>query len=80
MYYFYLFYLLENPKLNYIGEKLREHINGSALSDILLQLKNSPAGLDSVLKLTVPFGVAFHHAGIITYFKFIVCCFFSFNW
>lgn len=28
------------------------------------QLKRCPAGLDAVLSLTVPFGVAFHHAGL----------------
>ncbi|CAL1266804.1 unnamed protein product [Larinioides sclopetarius] len=53
-----------NPAYKIIGEKLREHLNGSQLNDIILQLKSSPAGLDSVLGLTVPFGVAFHHAGL----------------
>ncbi|GIY31215.1 hypothetical protein CDAR_80911 [Caerostris darwini] len=56
--------LNNNPEYKIIGEKLREHLNGSQLNDIILQLKGSPAGLDSVLGLTVPFGVAFHHAGL----------------
>ncbi|GFR12403.1 DNA polymerase theta [Trichonephila clavata] len=53
-----------NTDYKIIGEKLREHLNGFVLNDIILQLQNSPAGLDSVLALTVPFGVAFHHAGL----------------
>ncbi|KAF8772980.1 DNA polymerase theta like protein [Argiope bruennichi] len=53
-----------NVEYKIIGEKLREHLNGSQLNDVILQLKNSPSGLDSVLGLTVPFGVAFHHAGL----------------
>ncbi|GFY64631.1 DNA polymerase theta [Trichonephila inaurata madagascariensis] len=53
-----------NADFKIIGEKLRENLNGSLLNDIILQLQNSPAGLDSVLALTVPFGVAFHHAGL----------------
>lgn len=28
------------------------------------QLKRSPTGLDNVLKNTVSFGIAFHHAGL----------------
>lgn len=33
------------------------------LQDVLAQLKRSPAGLDQVLQRTVPWRVAFHHAG-----------------
>ncbi|KAG8177561.1 hypothetical protein JTE90_026190 [Oedothorax gibbosus] len=53
-----------NVAYNAIGEKLRAHLNGNQLNDIIQQLKSSPAGLDSVLGLTVPFGVAYHHAGL----------------
>ncbi|XP_051005844.1 DNA polymerase theta [Acomys russatus] len=35
-----------------------------SLLDVMDQLKRSPSGLDSVLKNTVPWGVAFHHAGL----------------
>ncbi|KAL6029950.1 hypothetical protein STEG23_028878, partial [Scotinomys teguina] len=35
-----------------------------SLLEVLDQLKRSPSGLDSVLKNTVPWGVAFHHAGL----------------
>ncbi|XP_036907433.1 DNA polymerase theta isoform X2 [Sturnira hondurensis] len=34
------------------------------LLDVIDQLKHSPSGLDSVLKKTVRWGVAFHHAGL----------------
>ncbi|XP_076358965.1 DNA polymerase theta-like [Tachypleus tridentatus] len=47
-----------------IGSKLREVLNGNVLSDILEQLKRSPSGLDNVLGKTIPFGVAYHHAGL----------------
>lgn len=35
-----------------------------SLLEVVDHLKRSPSGLDSVLKNTVPWGVAFHHAGI----------------
>lgn len=31
---------------------------------MVAQLRKSPAGLDNVLKKTVPMGVSFHHAGL----------------
>ncbi|XP_029424085.1 DNA polymerase theta isoform X2 [Nannospalax galili] len=34
------------------------------LLEVMDQLKRSPSGLDSVLRNTVPWGVAFHHAGL----------------
>ncbi|XP_005896144.2 DNA polymerase theta isoform X1 [Bos mutus] len=34
------------------------------LLEVMGQLKRSPSGLDSVLQKTVPWGVAFHHAGL----------------
>ncbi|XP_058411862.1 DNA polymerase theta isoform X1 [Diceros bicornis minor] len=34
------------------------------LLEVVDQLKRSPSGLDSVLQKTVPWGVAFHHAGL----------------
>nr|XP_045004351.1 DNA polymerase theta [Jaculus jaculus] len=34
------------------------------LLEVINQLKRSPSGLDSVLQKTVPWGVAFHHAGL----------------
>ncbi|XP_023656412.2 DNA polymerase theta isoform X1 [Paramormyrops kingsleyae] len=38
--------------------------NREGLQDVLAQLKRSPAGLDPVLQRTVPWRVAFHHAGL----------------
>ncbi|KAA0720083.1 DNA polymerase theta [Triplophysa tibetana] len=38
--------------------------NQEGLQDVLAQLKRTPAGLDQVLQRTVPWGVAFHHAGL----------------
>ncbi|KAM4888552.1 DNA polymerase theta [Thomomys bottae] len=35
-----------------------------SLLEVMDQLKRSPSGLDSVLQNTVPWGVAFHHAGL----------------
>ncbi|KAM5281113.1 DNA polymerase theta-like [Ctenodactylus gundi] len=34
------------------------------LLEVMDQLKRSPSGLDSVLQKTLPWGVAFHHAGL----------------
>ncbi|CAH6792318.1 DNA polymerase theta [Phodopus roborovskii] len=40
------------------------NVDQKSLLDVMDQLKRSPSGLDSVLKNTVPWGVAFHHAGL----------------
>ncbi|KAG1702420.1 DNA polymerase theta [Nymphon striatum] len=47
-----------------ITSLLRSNLSGPQLKEVLVSLKNCPAGLDSVLSRTVPFGVAFHHAGL----------------
>ena len=47
-----------------IGRSLREELSSEAIMETLEQLKRSPAGLDDVLRSTVSFGVAFHHAGL----------------
>uniref|UniRef100_A0A182QX53 DNA polymerase theta n=1 Tax=Anopheles farauti TaxID=69004 RepID=A0A182QX53_9DIPT len=49
-----------------LRDRLREQIGGERQQEVLLQLRNSPAGLDSVLEKTVRNGVAFHHAGLTT--------------
>lgn len=37
------------------------------IDEVLDQLKRSISGLDSVLQRTLPWGVAFHHAGMPEY-------------
>ncbi|KGL85254.1 DNA polymerase theta, partial [Tinamus guttatus] len=39
-------------------------VDREGINDLLDQLKHSPSGLDSVLQRTLPWGVAFHHAGL----------------
>ncbi|KAL6260260.1 hypothetical protein P5V15_007793 [Pogonomyrmex californicus] len=51
----------ENTKL---GEVLKKEINPTFILETLEQLKRSPSGLDNVLKNTISFGIAFHHAGL----------------
>lgn len=38
-------------------------LDQQGLVDVVAQLRRTPAGLDSILQRTVPWGVAFHHAG-----------------
>ncbi|XP_043272294.1 DNA polymerase theta [Venturia canescens] len=47
-----------------IGSILREQLTRETIMETLEQLKRCPAGLDNVLKSTVSFGTAFHHAGL----------------
>ncbi|XP_063812911.1 DNA polymerase theta isoform X2 [Pseudophryne corroboree] len=39
-------------------------LDKDGIQDVVGQLKRCPAGLDAILKRTVPWGVAFHHAGL----------------
>ncbi|XP_004642292.1 DNA polymerase theta [Octodon degus] len=39
-------------------------LESKSLQEVVDQLKRSPSGLDAVLQKTVPWGVAFHHAGL----------------
>ncbi|XP_071995113.1 DNA polymerase theta [Engystomops pustulosus] len=39
-------------------------LDKDGIQDVMGQLKRCPAGLDSILGRTVPWGVAFHHAGL----------------
>ncbi|XP_064375845.1 DNA polymerase theta isoform X4 [Dromaius novaehollandiae] len=39
-------------------------VDREGINDVLDQLKHSLSGLDSVLQRTLPWGVAFHHAGL----------------
>ncbi|XP_029175852.1 DNA polymerase theta [Nylanderia fulva] len=47
-----------------LGEMLRKEINNVLIQETLEQLKRSPSGLDNILKNTISFGIAFHHAGL----------------
>lgn len=43
---------------------LRNQLNPETIAEVLEQLKNCPVGLDQILKKTISFGVAYHHAGL----------------
>ncbi|XP_044598608.1 DNA polymerase theta-like, partial [Cotesia glomerata] len=47
-----------------LADNLRGQLSRDAIMEILEQLKRTPVGLDKVLKHTVSYGVAFHHAGL----------------
>ncbi|KAI8424100.1 hypothetical protein MSG28_002707 [Choristoneura fumiferana] len=49
---------------NEIGTILRQQLKPESIAEVLEQLKNCPVGLDPVLKNTISFGVAYHHAGL----------------
>jgi replicative superfamily II helicase len=47
-----------------IGQELRRQLKPEPIGEVLEQLRFCPVGLDGVLRKTVSFGVAFHHAGL----------------
>ncbi|ETN63551.1 DNA polymerase theta [Anopheles darlingi] len=49
-----------------LRERLNEQLDGTKQEEVLLQLRNCPAGLDAVLGKTIRYGIAFHHAGLTT--------------
>ncbi|XP_054633899.1 DNA polymerase theta isoform X2 [Dunckerocampus dactyliophorus] len=46
------------------SEALPVSLDHEGLLDVLAQLSRTPAGMDPILKRTVPWGVGFHHAGL----------------
>ncbi|KAK3098715.1 hypothetical protein FSP39_022356 [Pinctada imbricata] len=53
---------MENDQALEIARSLP--LNRQALLDAVEQLRRTPVGLDSMLGKTIPYGVAFHHAGL----------------
>ncbi|XP_049869670.1 DNA polymerase theta [Pectinophora gossypiella] len=49
---------------NEMGQVLRQQLKSDSISEVLEQLKNCPVSLDQILKNTISFGVAYHHAGL----------------
>lgn len=47
-----------------MGTVLRLQLNSERISEVLEQLKNCPVGLDQIVKNSISFGVAYHHAGL----------------
>jgi len=48
-------------------------VDREGIDEVLDQLRRSLSGLDSVLQRTLPWGVAFHHAGIPEYLGLVFC-------
>ncbi|TNN78740.1 DNA polymerase theta [Liparis tanakae] len=60
------FYNLRHAERQAEGKPEPVSLDRDGLVDVVAQLRRTPAGLDPVLKRTVPWGVAFHHAGKLT--------------
>ena len=54
----------KHPKSGFVKASDLIAFDVEALKEVFEQLKRSPAGLDSVLRRTLPYGVAYHHAGL----------------
>ncbi|XP_049641821.1 DNA polymerase theta [Suncus etruscus] len=62
----YEFYNLRHQAKGKLGssELLPVFVEHKGILEVINQLKRLPSGLDSVLQKTIPWGVAFHHAGL----------------
>ncbi|KAK2816995.1 hypothetical protein Q5P01_025186 [Channa striata] len=58
------FYNLKHNDCQGNGDAQSVCLDQEGLVDVIAQLKRTPAGLDPILLRTVPWGVAFHHAGL----------------
>lgn len=58
------FYNLRHKEPQNEAEPQPVSLDRESLQDVLAQLRRTPAGLDPILQRSVPWGVAFHHAGL----------------
>ncbi|XP_049575679.1 DNA polymerase theta isoform X1 [Syngnathus scovelli] len=58
------FYNLKHTERDGDSELQAVCLDQEGLVDVIAQLSRTPAGLDPTLKRSVPWGVAFHHAGL----------------
>ncbi|XP_074546756.1 DNA polymerase theta [Halichoeres trimaculatus] len=58
------FYNLRHTERQGEAEPEPVSLDQDGLVDVIAQLRRTPAGLDHILQRTVPWGVAFHHAGL----------------
>ncbi|XP_072319917.1 DNA polymerase theta [Eucyclogobius newberryi] len=58
------FYNLQHKKTHCGADPQPVTLVREGLEEVVAQLNRTPAGLDPILKRTVPWGVGFHHAGL----------------
>ncbi|XP_074856845.1 DNA polymerase theta isoform X1 [Carettochelys insculpta] len=60
----HLWSLQQSERFTKTSELAPVALDKVGIEEVLNQLRRSPTGLDSVLQRTLPWGVAFHHAGL----------------